>query len=57
MRTTSFLRNVPVLAGLSDQLLETVAAQVGQRHVRANDWVMRDGEPADSMFIVRGGSR
>jgi predicted acylesterase/phospholipase RssA/CRP-like cAMP-binding protein len=55
MRTAAFLRNVPVLAGLSDELLERLAGQVNQVHVSAGDWVMREGEPADSMFIVSSG--
>jgi hypothetical protein len=48
-----FLRNVPVLAGLSDALLERLAGQVEEVQVRAGDWIMREGETADSLFIVR----
>ncbi|MFL5859519.1 MAG: patatin-like phospholipase family protein [Solirubrobacteraceae bacterium] len=55
MRTAAFLRNVPVLAGLSEALLERLAGQVTERRVRGNGWVMREGEPADSMFIVSSG--
>jgi NTE family protein len=55
MRTTAFLRHVPVLAGLSDELLERLETQVAEVHVRAGEWIMREGEPADSMFIVRSG--
>ncbi len=55
MTTTAFLRNVPVLAGLSEDLLGRLAQQVGEVRVRANEWVMRKGDPADSMFIVRSG--
>src|SRR5215472_17817143 len=55
MRTAAFLRNVPVLAGLSDELLERPADQVTDVRVRAGAWLMREGESADSMFIVRSG--
>jgi NTE family protein len=53
--TTAFLRNVPVLTGLSDELLARLDAQVSDIAVRAGDWIIRAGEPADSMFIVRSG--
>jgi NTE family protein len=55
MRTAAFLRNVPVLAGLPDELLERLAGQVNDVRVHAGAWIMREGEPADSMFIVRSG--
>jgi NTE family protein len=55
MRTAFFLRNVPVLAGLADELLDRLAEQVSEVHVPAGSWVMREGDSAESMFIVRGG--
>lgn len=55
MRTVGFLRNVPVLRGLSDELLERLAREVGEVHVAAGDWIMREGDAAESLFIVRGG--
>jgi NTE family protein len=55
MRAAAFLRNVPVLAGLSDVLLERLAGQVEELQVPAGEWILREGEVADSVFIVRGG--
>jgi NTE family protein len=55
MRTAAFLRNVPVLSGLSEELLARLAAQVTEVSVAAGQWVIREGEAADSMFIVRSG--
>src|SRR5947209_11287805 len=55
MRAAAFLRNVPVLAGLSEELLERLADDVEEVRVRAGDWIMREGEAADSAFIVRSG--
>ncbi len=55
MRTAAFLRNVPVLAALSDELLERLSGQVRETQVRAGEWIMREGEAADSMYIVRSG--
>ena len=54
-RTADFLRNVGVLAGLPDDLLERLAGRVGERRIRAGQWVMRRGDSADSLFIVRSG--
>lgn len=55
MRTAAFLRHVPVLADLSDELLERLAGQVDEVHMAAGEWLMREGEAADSMFIVASG--
>src|SRR5262249_30103303 len=55
MRTAAFLRNVPILAGLPDELLQRLAGQVNAVNVRAGSWIMRAGESADRMFIVRSG--
>lgn len=55
MKTAAFLRNVPVLAALSDEHLAEVGDRVTEVHVRAGEWIMREGDPADSMFIVRSG--
>ncbi len=55
MRTAFFLRNVPVLTGLPEDLLEQLAEQVAEVHVPAGNWIMREGDAAESMFIVRGG--
>lgn len=55
MSAVSFLRNVPALAELADELLDVVAGQVTEEHVAAGDWILREGEEADRVFIVRSG--
>ena len=55
MQVVDFLRSVPVLAGLSNVLLERLAGEVANVQVEAGQWIMREGEAADSMFIVRSG--
>lgn len=55
MVDADFLRQVPVLSGLSDELLERLAGEVREVHVNAGDWALREGEPAASLFIVRSG--
>jgi NTE family protein len=55
METAQLLRNVPLLAGLSQKLLERVAKEVEVSEVRGGEWLMREGESAESVFIVRSG--
>ena len=55
IRTAAFLRNVPVFTGLSDELLDRLAGQVEEVQMGAAEWLMREGEAADSMFIVASG--
>jgi predicted acylesterase/phospholipase RssA/CRP-like cAMP-binding protein len=55
METARFLRNVPVLNGLSDELLERLAGQVRDVRVDAGGWIMREGDVANSLFILRSG--
>jgi predicted acylesterase/phospholipase RssA/CRP-like cAMP-binding protein len=55
IRAAAFLRGVPVLSGLSEELLERLATQVRELKVRAGDWIFREGELAESMFIVNSG--
>jgi CRP-like cAMP-binding protein len=54
-RTASFLRHAPVLADLPEKLLEQLAGQVREVHVPAGNWILREGDPADRMFIVASG--
>jgi NTE family protein len=55
MQATSFLRQAPVLAALPGKLLEQLAGRVREVHVPAGNWILREGDPADSMFIVASG--
>ena len=54
-QTAAFLRNAPVLAELSDDLLNRLATRAREVQIPAGKWVMREGEPADSMFVLRSG--
>ncbi len=49
------LRNVPMLAGLPDALLEGLVEQLSRVHVRAGGWILRAGEAAESVYIVASG--
>ena len=49
------LRHAPFLAALPEELLEQLAGQVREVHVPAGGWILREGDLADSMFIVASG--
>jgi CRP-like cAMP-binding protein len=55
MGIAAFLRNVPALAGRSEELLDRLGGEMGERRVKAGKWILREGEAADSAFIVRSG--
>src|SRR5271168_1614340 len=55
MQRVGFIRNVPIFAGLSEELLQRLAGEVREVRVRAGEWIMRAGETADSLFIVCSG--
>ena len=55
MSSAGFLRNVPVLADLSDELLEGLSRQAREMHVAAGEWILHEGEQAGSVFIIRSG--
>ncbi len=44
-----------MLAGLSDELLERLAGQARGVHLHAGEWIIHEGDLADSVFIVRSG--
>jgi NTE family protein len=50
-----FLRNVHVFAGLSPEMLESVAALATDVSVRRGEWLFREGDPADGVYVVRVG--
>jgi predicted acylesterase/phospholipase RssA/CRP-like cAMP-binding protein len=55
MASAAFLRQVPVLADLSEKLLEQLAAKATEVRIRAGEWLLREGEEAESLYVVRSG--
>lgn len=53
--TAAFLRRIPVLSALDDELLSRVAAEVTSVSVRAGEWLMREGDIAESLYLIRSG--
>ncbi len=50
-----FLRGVPILAGLPDDLIEQLVARSTTMHVDAGTWLFREGEPGDAAYVVQSG--
>ena len=53
--TGTFLRRVPVLSGLENDLLSRIAEEVTSLSVRAGEWLVREGDTADSLYLIRSG--
>jgi CRP-like cAMP-binding protein len=55
MSEVALLRQVPILADLSDELLGRLAADAGLVRLKAGDWLFREGEPAASLYVLVAG--
>jgi CRP-like cAMP-binding protein len=45
----------PLFAGLEDEYLDLVAGCGRNVRIRAGEWLFREGDPADTFFVVREG--
>jgi NTE family protein len=52
---TEPLAAVPLLAGLQGDMLESLAAQTRSLGVRAGEWLFREGDPAESAYVIAMG--
>jgi NTE family protein len=50
-----FLQVVPIFAGLPAEMRATIGARASWVRVPAGEWVMRQGEPGDSLYVLRSG--
>jgi NTE family protein len=50
-----FLAQVPLFAEIEPDLRETLAARARTVHIAAGEWLFREGEPGDAMYLVRAG--
>jgi NTE family protein len=50
-----FLGQVPLFAGLEPALREGLSLRAAAVRLRAGDWLFREGEPGEAMYVVRAG--
>jgi EmrB/QacA subfamily drug resistance transporter len=50
-----FLAHVPLFSGLDSGLREALAARARPVRINAGEWLFREGEPGDAMYVVRAG--
>ena len=49
------LGSVPVLAGLSEEQRGQLAEQAREVAVAAGEWLLREGEEGETMYVIRSG--
>ena len=49
------MRRMPIFGGLSDSALELIVDQSEPINVQAGDHFFREGEPANSFFVIKSG--
>jgi len=50
-----FLARTPIFAGLPERVIDLIAGSIRLVHASAGEVVLREGDPARSMFVVRDG--
>jgi NTE family protein len=50
-----FLARTPLFSGLDPELVEQLAAKSHTCHLAAEQWLFREQEPGDAMYVVRAG--
>jgi NTE family protein len=53
--TAAFLKRVPVLSNLDEESLERLASEVDEVRIRAGEWLVREGDIAESLYLIRSG--
>ncbi|HLJ04419.1 MAG TPA: DHA2 family efflux MFS transporter permease subunit [Solirubrobacteraceae bacterium] len=53
--TAEFLGHVPLFGGLEPGLRASLAAHAAVTRLPAGEWLFREGDPGDAMYVVRAG--
>ena len=53
--SVEFFRQVPLFVDLSDELLGQLAREAGEVRLRAGEWLFREGDEADRLYLIRSG--
>lgn len=54
-RTVRYLKKLPLLAGLPDEVLEQLAAKVTEHRLEKDEVIFRQGDPGDAVYFIRLG--
>jgi NTE family protein len=50
-----FVRSVSLFASLPDSAVEEIAGRAEETHVAAGDWLFREGDPGEGLYVLRTG--
>ena len=50
-----FLKRAPIFAELSTEARKQIAEDTRELHLNAGDWLFREGEKGDALFLIRAG--
>jgi predicted acylesterase/phospholipase RssA/CRP-like cAMP-binding protein len=50
-----FIREIPLFASLPESALDEIAARVQERDVPAGEWVFREGDTGEGLYVLRTG--
>ena len=50
-----FLRGISIFASLPSETVERVADRAEERELVAGDWLFREGDPGDTLYVLRSG--
>ena len=52
---TEFIRSVPLFSGLPDSAIGEIAGLAEETQVAAGEWLFREGEPGEELYVLRTG--
>jgi NTE family protein len=50
-----FLKRAPIFAGLTAKVRSEIASGAHERHLEAGEWLFREGDEGDALFVIRAG--
>jgi predicted acylesterase/phospholipase RssA len=50
-----FIRSIPLFASLPESAVEEIAGRAEETHVAAGEWLFREGDPGEGLYVLRTG--
>jgi NTE family protein len=50
-----FLKRAPIFAGVTAKVRSQIATSARERHLEAGEWLFREGDKGDALFVIRAG--